>query len=411
MYEFVVLGAGITGITLIHSLLSKGIDNILALEAEDTPGGLCRTFYIDGHVCDIGGHFFQTKFKDVEDFVFKFFPKEKFYRIDPRISKISIHGRDIDYPLEANVWQLPLELQTEYLISIIQNGESLNKSAPENYEEWIRWKLGNKVCDNYLIPYNNKLWGVGPSELDIDWLHKIPRLEIKEILSNALSHSQDVEKFPAHIRPYYPLSGGYGRVIEAISEPIKNYIKTNCKVSTLTYDGDNKIWIVNNQIKAKKVITTIPWPDLFCALGSPEEIKSQMNHIKYNSIVISLFEIEENLLPYHWRYQPSLDVQHHREFFISNFAKDSKNFGVFTETNFQRFDPHSFSFKGKNLFNYKVNAAYPLPLKGRTKAIQEILKYYQSIDLYGVGRGGEHQHHNHDVCIKNAKELIDKIIQ
>lgn len=58
IYDYVVLGTGITGLTVLKKLKEKGIQNILGLEAEAEAGGLCRTFYIDGHACDIGGHFF-----------------------------------------------------------------------------------------------------------------------------------------------------------------------------------------------------------------------------------------------------------------------------------------------------------------------------------------------------------------
>lgn len=406
IYDYIILGAGITGLTLMKKMRQRGITNILGIESEKQAGGLCRTFYVDGHACDIGGHFFQTKFKDVEDFVFSYFPRNKMYQINPRISKIKLDGQDIDYPLEANLWQLPVKKQIDYLISIIRNGEALGKSEPKNYEEWIRWKLGNKICDEYLIPYNNKVWGVPSDEMDVDWLHKIPRIEVEEILHDSLERTQDVEKFPAHIRPYYPTSGGYGRVMEAIAEDENPFIKFNTTVNKLSFDENDKTWIVNGEFKARKIINTIPWPILFEAMGRPIEIREQITKIKYNKLVISLFETDENPTPYHWRYIPDLKEQHHREFFISNFAKDSKNYGTFTETNADRFDADNLTFKGRNLFNYTTSAAYPLPLIGKTKAINEILEYFKHKGLYGVGRWGEHQHHNHDVCMKHAIDFV-----
>ena len=410
MYDYIILGAGVTGLSALNKLVQSGITNVIALEKENECGGLCRTLYIDGHICDIGGHFFQTKYKEVEDFIFSFFPKDKFYKISPRISKIHIHDVDIDYPLEANVWQLPINLQVEYLTSIIRNGEANGCPAPKNYEDWIRWKLGDKVCDEYLIPYNSKLWGVESDKLDVDWLYKIPRIEVDEILRNSLTHTQDITKFPAHIAPYYPLSGGYGKVMEALTEPVQNFIKTNTTIKSVRYDEETSTWVVNDSFSAKNIITTIPWPDLYIALGEPVEIREEMQKIKFNKIVISLFELQENKLNYHWRYQPDFKIQHHREFFISNFAKNSKPYGVFTETNSERFDPQTLSFPGKNIYNYETSAAYPLPLIGKTQAIDSILSRYKAKRLYGIGRWGEHKHHNQDVCIKNALELVEELI-
>lgn len=409
MHDIIILGAGITGLTLLKRLKRKGVHNVIALEADSTPGGLCRSFYVDGHVVDIGGHFFQTKYKDVEEFVFESFPQENFYQINPRISKIKIEGIDLDYPLESNLWQLPISKQIEYLISVIRNGEALGKPEPSNYEEWIRWKLGNKICDNYLLPYNKKLWGISPSEMDVDWLYKIPRIEVSEVLKYSLERAQDIEKYPCHNRPFYPRLGGYGKVIEAISEEVLPLIRFNTRVKSLQKDKESNFWIVNNEYKARKIITTIPWPDLYKALGCPVEIAEPIKKIKYNKVVISLFELDQNPNNYHWRYRPEMNVQHHRELFISNFVKNSKPFGVFTETNHNRFDQTNLSFPGRNIFNYTTPAAYPLPLIGRTKAIKEILDFYRPQNLFGVGRWGEHQHHNHDVCMKNAIDFVERM--
>ena len=45
-YDYIILGAGITGLTLLKKMRQKGIVNILALEAEKEPGGLRRIFFM-----------------------------------------------------------------------------------------------------------------------------------------------------------------------------------------------------------------------------------------------------------------------------------------------------------------------------------------------------------------------------
>ncbi len=406
LYDYIILGAGITALTLLKKMRQKNITNILAIEKENMPGGLCRSFDVQGHVVDIGGHFFQTKYKDVEDFLFESFPKDKWYQIDPRITKINIENKDIDYPLESNLWQLPINKQVEYLLSVIRNGEALGMSEPKNYEEWIRWKLGDKICDNYLIPYNIKLWGASPAEMDIDWIYKIPRVEVEEVLKYSLSRQQDIEKFPCHNRPYYPKSGGYGGVIDAVAKDELHSILFNTSIEKLSFDEKKNEWLINDYFKTKNIITTIPWKDLYIALGEPQDIKQEMEKIQNTRLVISLFELENKSVNYHWRYRPQLDVQHHRELYISNFVKNSKQYGVFTETNLNRFNEKELSFEGKNIFNYTTDAAYPIPLLGKSKAIQTILEKYKSKNLFGLGRWGEHQHHNHDICIKHAIDFV-----
>ena len=59
MYDYLIIGAGVTGITLSKKLKEAGIRNVIVLEAEAEAGGLCRTKYIEGYPLDIGGgHFF-----------------------------------------------------------------------------------------------------------------------------------------------------------------------------------------------------------------------------------------------------------------------------------------------------------------------------------------------------------------
>lgn len=411
LYDYIIIGGGITGLTLCHKLIERN-KNVLILETDDEVGGLCRTKYIGDHIMDIGGHFLETKYQDVYDFIFKYYPKDNFYQINPRIAKINIHNTDIDYPLESNLWQLPIKKQIQYLISVIRNGEGLGKSAPTNYEEWIRWKLGDKICDNYLIPYNMKLWGVVPKELDIDWLYKIPRINVEEVLEYSLERNPDVEKFPCHIRPYYPKKNGYGEVVNAIAKPIMKNIKLNYKVKKLIYNENDKIWLVNDdEFRTKNVLNAgCPWNDMYEILGKPKEIYDDIQKIKYNKIVVSLYESEERQT-FHWRYIPDLKQQHHREFPIANFVKNSPLNSYFIETNLNRFNAETATFNGKNLYNYITPAAYPIPLIGKTRAITNILSYYKNKNLFGIGRWGEHQHHNHDICIKNAIDFVNNLLK
>lgn len=409
VYDYLIIGAGPTGLTLCHKLREKN-KNVLVLEAESEAGGLCQTKYIENHIMDIGGHFLQTKYDDVYDFIFSFYPKENLYQIDPRIAQIKLADLDIDYPLESNLWQFPLEQQIKYLISVIRNGEALGKPSPKNYEEWIRWKLGDEICDNYLIPYNIKLWGVEPKELDIDWLYKIPRINVDEVLKYSLEKKQDVEKYPCHVRPFYPKKNGYGEVMNAIAKPILKYIKLNYEVNKLLYNENDKTWLINDVYKAKNVINAgCPWNELYRFLGKPKEISKDIEKIKYNKVVCSLYESEQKH-KFHWRYIPDLKEQHHREFPIYNFVKNSPKGAYFTETNLNRFNENALTFNGKNIYNYTTRAAYPIPTIGKQKAITNILEYFKKRNLFGVGRWGEHQHHNHDVCIKMAMEFCSGVV-
>ena len=53
MYDVVVVGAGLAGLTCAVSLEARGLD-VLVLEAAAEVGGRVRTEVVDGHLCDVG---------------------------------------------------------------------------------------------------------------------------------------------------------------------------------------------------------------------------------------------------------------------------------------------------------------------------------------------------------------------
>ena len=404
--DYLIIGAGVTGITLCKQLRTKKNASVIVLEKDDTYGGLCRTTNINGNILDLGGgHFFHTKHPEVFDYVFSHIP-EKEFNYYSRISKIELNGSTIDYPVESNIWQLPIIDQINYLISVIRNGESTGTAKPTNYEQWIRWKLGDRICDDYMIPYNEKLWGVSPNEMDLDWLHKIPRVDVEEVLKYSLEKKQDVNKFPAHIHFYYPKRGGFQSIVNAIVKDELPFIRFGCKVNSLVLK-DGK-WVVNGKYVSKCVINTSPWNDLYEALGSPELLKDSFDLIKYNRIVVSLY-LKDYKCNWHWRYIPDPNKAYHREFYIHNYAEDSNPNGIYFETNIKRFRKDDCYTDTPALVQKETEAAYPIPVIGHAQGIKRILEYYETQGFYGIGRWGQHEYQNADVSMYEAIKFCNEI--
>lgn len=408
MLDYLIIGAGITGVTIARLLQMRGQNNFAILEAESEPGGLCRTKVIGKHFLDIGGgHFLCTKYPEVYDFIFSHIPKEEFNFYN-RVSKIKLGGEVIDYPVESNLWQLSIENQVKYLISIIQAGEVTGKIEPKNYEEWIRWKLGDVIADSYMLPYNKKIWGVYPEEMDIDWLHKIPRLDTKEIVESCLLRYSNKEKMPSHVGFYYPKHGGFQKIFDSIYKCVSDKVLLNEPARSLEYSED--FWRINNSYQAKTIVNTAPWPHLCEALTPPKILEKDFDKLKYNSIVVSLWE-QKYSHDWHWCYDPNLNLEYHREFYIHNFAPHSQSDGMYTETNVKRWpgENKTWSNAFKPTYEYMNEVAYPIPVIGHSQAIKNILRYYKDKNLFGVGRWGQWQYFNSDVCIWEAMKFVESI--
>lgn len=392
--KYLIIGGGITGVSLARMLQMGGETDFLVLEAEVTAGGLCRSKKIGKHYLDIGGgHFLYSKFPEVYDFIFSHIPKEEFNYYD-RVTKVRLDNCYIDYPVESNLWQLPVEDQIKYLISVIKAGEINNKKEPKNYEEWMRWKLGDLIAEKYMIPYNQKIWGVKPKQMAVDWLHKIPKVDITEILEYSLKKEADVSKYPSHPGFYYPKHGGFELIFTAIYEKVKNSVVLKSPVRKLVFkDG---YWIVNDKYVADNVINTAPWPRLFKALGSPKKLKKHFENLKSTSLVVSLWEEDFNH-NWHWLYDPDLTHLNHREFYINNFSESSARNGMYTETNKKRWPgKNKFQRGGKlPLYEYVNREAYPIPVIGHIQSITKILSFYKQKNLFGLGRWGQSVFHLH----------------
>jgi protoporphyrinogen oxidase len=399
IYDYIILGGGISGISAARLLQLRGIENFLVLEASPELGGLCRTKRVGGHVLVVGGgHFLCSKYPEVYNFIFSHID-EKDFSIFNRISKISIGGWEIDYPVETNIWQLPATIAREYFNSVESSGESLGEPEPTNFKEWVAWKLGEKIASSYMTPYNQKLWGVPPSELDVDWLHKIPRVDLKRIKDSFNSRQADSAVMPSHVYFYYPKSGGFQRIFDAIAEQVLGYVKLNYPVSFVEY-RKGKI-IVNKEFVCHRLINTAPWSELANSPLFTSEIRKAIDQLQANSLVVSLHE-ESYETSSHWLYEPSMSVPHHRMFFIKNYSPESPANGVFKETNLSRWDS-----AGEALFAEVNRFAYPIPARGWSRNIRIILDYCRQFGIFGLGRWGQWQYFNADVCIREAMQLLN----
>ena len=185
--RFLILGAGPAGLTVANRLKQIGEGNFLVLEKETEAGGLCRSIDVDGFPFDVGGgHFLDVRRPNVNKFLFSFMPEEEWNKYD-RNSCIMVNNNIINYPIEANIWQMQIEDQVEYLKSIAVAGCNLGIKMPEDFVDWIYWKLGQKIAKDYMIPYNQKMFCKALNELGTYWLEKLPNVSFEETLLSCLT--------------------------------------------------------------------------------------------------------------------------------------------------------------------------------------------------------------------------------
>ena len=401
MLNYLILGAGPAGLTFANQLLEHGENDFLVLEAENEPGGLCRSQKVDASPLDIGGgHFLDVRRPDVNEFLFQFMPQAEWDEY-VRDSQIEVEGQKVHHPIEANIWEMDIEQQVAYLKSIATAGCLTGRRMPKHFVDWITWKLGDRIAETYMLPYNRKMFGEQLNHLGTYWLEKLPNVNFEETLRSCLEHKAYGQQ-PGHARFYYPKKYGYGELWLRMGKNLGSKLICGKKVSVIDFQRQEVTTTDGTILRANHIITTIPW-DSFKSVEMPSALLRSIRLLKHTSVQIE-YVPKKLKTTAHWIYYPAPDISYHRILVRHNFCPDSR--GYWTETNGDRV----VTAKRDKRFRYLNAYAYPLNTIGKNERMSELLNWAREHHVFGLGRWGEHHHYNSDLTVKLALDLADKLI-
>ncbi len=407
--KYLILGGGPAGLSLACALLKRGETDLIVAEKEDTPGGLCRSETVDGAPLDIGGgHFLDVRRPNVTEFLFDYMPQKEWNKFErdsrirlpllPKADAVRKKEYELHHPFEANIWELPSAVQKRFLDSISAAGCNTGVPAPTKFTDWIVWKLGEEIAQEYMLPYNRKMYGDDLDKLGTYWLDKLPNVSYEQTLESC-KQKKALGSEPGHAKFYYPKKYGYGEVFKRMGEELGDKLKLNETVTSLDCMSNIATFESGSVISAETIIVTVPW-DTMELKWAPSIIKDSVKSLKKTSIEVTYHE-ETLDTDAQWIYYPDETLPYHRILVRSNFCKNAK--GYWTETRSQRYEP------GLLDRNYHSEYAYPLNTADKPAAMNRILGFMSRSNIYGLGRWGEHSHFNSDVTIDRALKLASKI--
>lgn len=324
--ETLIVGAGISGLATAASIGRGG--ELLVLEADPEIGGYCKTIKRDGFVWDYSGHFFHFKHAEIEAWLRARMPGQDIRTVAKK-SSISYAGRQIDFPFQKNIHQLP---QAEFIDCLydlyMARGPGMPAQPEGNFKEMLYARFGRSIAEKFLIPYNEKLYATDLATLDRDAMGRFfPHADLTDIVKNM--RQADNASYNASFT--YPAGGAIEYVNALANELDPSSLRLNEPVVGIDL-GRKVARTPEGEYRYQNLVTSVPFPKLMELCGQPvDERVFTWNQV----LVFNLGFDAKGPKDVHWVYFPDRARAFYRIGFYDNIF-DGPRMSLYVELGFAR---------------------------------------------------------------------------
>ncbi len=370
MYDFLIVGAGLTGTVLARELTDAG-KKCLVIDRRDHIAGNCYTQNISGiNVHKYGAHIFHTDDEQVWNYVGRFAKFNNYINSPIAIFHDEIYNLPFNMNTFAKMWNVATPAQAREIIEK-QKAQAAVEGEPENLEEQALSLVGKDIFEKLIKEYTEKQWGRSCKELPADIIRRLP-----------VRYTYDNNYFN-HRFQGIP-EGGYTAMVEKMLEGIE--VKTGVSFSQADLSG------------FKHVIYTGPVDEYF---------DFRLGQLEWRSVRFEteLLEGEPNwqgnaVVNYTSHDVPYTRIIEHKHF---EFGKDS-NGKELPDTVISR--EYSAAWKPGDEPYYPVND------EKNNALYAEYAKLAESEEkVTFAGRLGTYKYYDMAPCIRAALDLAEKLLQ
>lgn len=440
--QYLILGAGPTGLGAGHRFLKSGMKDFLIVEKLGHAGGLA-TSYVDenGFTWDIGGHV-QFSHYEYFDQVMDDALGVEGWNHHQRESWVWIKNRFVPYPFQNNIHRLPKEDQAKILRDLEVKEE---KKALKNFKDWLRESFGESLCQIFMYPYNFKVWAFDPSTMNYRWIgERVATIDVERIKENIRLNRDDVSWGP-NSTFRFPKSGGTGAIWKNVAKKIggEHFLYNE---SANSIDPENKIVTLESglQIKYEKLLTTLPIDKLYHKIKNApqlEALKGSASEMIYSSTNVVGIGIKGNpppeLATKCWMYFPESNSPFYRVTVFSNYAKlnvptdGGPYYSLMAEVSESADKPVDqktltddvvCGLKNCQLmaedaeiateWNFRASHGYPTPFLKRDELLLKLIPPLEKYDIYSRGRfgGWKYEVSNQDHTFMQGVEWAQRML-
>jgi protoporphyrinogen oxidase len=300
--DIVVIGAGVSGLGFANWYRERHPGaRVLVLEGEAEPGGYCRTVVQDGFVWDYSGHFFHFRDPAIEAWLRARMPGQAIRTVTKR-ALIRYGDRDIDFPFQKNIHQLPQAELVECLVDLYfrPTGE------PASFLEMLYRRLGRGITEKFLRPYNEKLYATELDTLDPDAMGRFfPHADISDIIGNMRPGRRD-GGYNATFT--YPAGGAIEYVRALLHDLPGDAVACGERVQAIDLQA-REVVTANRRIRFTRVVSSAPLPALARMCDVPHDATV------FTSNKVAVFNLgfdRKGMRDVHWMYFPDRALSFYR---------------------------------------------------------------------------------------------------
>jgi protoporphyrinogen oxidase len=318
--EIVILGGGLCGISAaLHATRP-----FLLLEKNDRLGGHARTDKKDGYCFDKTGHWLHLRDPYAKQLVADACGDQMVPVA--RKARVFSHGALTRFPFQANLHGLPPDVIKECLLGFIEAWQARPAPGqPEppigNFEEFCDRKFGKGISRHFMIPYNQKLWGVHPREITAEWCSRfVPVPKLDDVVAGAVGAVPP--ELGYNVSFLYPKQGGIETMTRALADridPARGQVKLG--ISPDVIDVERRVIEVGGEtVPYQAVVATIPLPDLLARVrGLPADVERAASQLRCTPVrYFNLATRGPVRSDWHWIYVPEMQYPFYRVGVYSN---------------------------------------------------------------------------------------------
>jgi protoporphyrinogen oxidase len=323
--KVVILGGGLTGISAAVHLRAPWV----LFEKEARLGGHARTDERDGYLFDKTGHWLHLRDQAVKQLVSELLPGQM--ETVARKARIFSHGALTRYPFQANLHGLPPDVIKECLIGAVdaqiaqarraadaRRGEA-SEPEPTNFEEYCLRHFGAGISKHFMIPYNERIWGVSPREITADWCARfVPLPNLDQVIGGAVGAGPP--ELGYNVSFLYPRQGGIETFTRALASRMQGgLVHTATSPDAIDWKR-REIVVGGDRMRYRAMVATIPLPELLRRIRElPAEIEQAAAQLRCTTL--RYLNVATRTSPprdWHWIYVPERRYPFYRVGIFSN---------------------------------------------------------------------------------------------